>query len=291
MTNIQYTLLSRTDKLPLTCSRAGNCCHGNKVLLNPWELACLANEKKISTREFRNMYTEWSGVRLLFNGVVGYNGKRVCNQYIDEIGCSIHIARPLACRLFPLGRQIQNGETVYMHQGEVFPCMEGCSEVLNLPYCSVTEYLIGQQTEKWELAQNTYLEVVQLLADNAFELLLDSGLAESGDKETLQQWRIMANESPEQLAERIGQEWLDQLTIPELGIDIQQPQQFCEQHVMLLQEKLQTSFGNAQTLEELHEAAALVMALALLLSVTVGAEPRLLVSHWIDIAKSNGAQE
>jgi uncharacterized protein len=230
-------------------------------------------------------------VRLWFNGAVGYNGKRACSQYVDGTGCSVHVARPLACRLFPLGRQIQNGETVYMHQGEVFPCLEDCGEVLNLPYCSVSEYLVGQQTERWEVAQNTYLELAQLLADIAFELLLDSGLAESGNKGTLQQWRLMANESPEQLAERVGQKWLDQLTIPNLDIDTQQPQLFCEQHVIMLQQQLQASFGNAQTFEEIQEAAVVVMALALLLSIAVGADPRLLASHWIDIAKNNGAQE
>ena len=288
---MQNTILKLSNELPLTCSRAGNCCHGNKVLLNPWELACLAGKKKISAREFRNSYTEWCGVRLLFNGKVGYNGKQACAQYADETGCSVHIARPLACRLFPLGRQIQNGETVYMHQGETFPCLEGCSEVLNLPYYSVTEYLIEQQTEKWELAQNTYLELVQQLADIAFELLLDSDLAASGDKATLQQWRLMANETPEQLAKRIGEKWLDLLTIPDLNPDILRPQLFCEQHIILLQEQLQVSFGNAQTMKELQEAAVLVMALALLLSVAVGAEPHSLISHWLDIAKSNGAQE
>ena len=288
---MQNTILKLSDELPLTCSRAGNCCHGNKVFLNPWELACLAGEKKISASEFRNLYTEWCGVRLLFNGTVGYNGKQACGQYADGTGCGVHIARPLACRLFPLGRQIQNGETVYIHQGETFPCLEGCSEVLNLPYYSVTKYLIGQQTERWELAQNTYLELVQLLANIAFELLLDSGLAASGDKATLQQWRLMSNETPEQLAKRIGEKWLDLLTIPDLNPDILRPQLFCEQHIILLQEELQATFGNVQTMKELQEAAVLVMALALLLSVAVGAEQRSLISHWIDIAKSNGAQE
>jgi hypothetical protein len=210
---------------------------------------------------------------------------------VNGAGCSLHAARPLACRLFPLGRQIQNNQTIYMHQGETFPCIEGCAEVLNLPYCSVEEYLTDQKTANWEMAQNAYLEVVQLLADVAFELLLDSGLAESGDKETLQQWRLMANASPEQLAARIGQQWLDQLTIPDLYTDIQQPQLFYEQHVTMLQEQLQASFGNAQTFNELREASTAVMALALLLAVAVGADPRLLANHWIDVAKNNGAQE
>ncbi len=288
MTN---TILKLSDELPLTCSRSGNCCHGNKVLLNPWELACLASEKKISTREFRDLYTEWSGVRLLFNGAVGYKGKLACSQYTNGTGCSVHAARPLACRLFPMGRQIQNGETVYMHQGEVFPCLEGCDEVLNLPYLTVNKYLFEQQTERWEVAQNAYLELLQLLADIAFELLLDSGLAESDNKTTLQQWRLMANESSAQLAKRIDQKWLENLIIPNLAHDSLQPEVFCKQHAILLQEQLQASFGNAQTFEELHKASVLVMALALQLSISIGAEPRLLVSYWVDIAKNNGAQE
>lgn len=291
MTNNLHIVLNPSDVLPLTCSRSGNCCHGNKVLLNPWELACLANEKKLSTREFRDLYTAWSGIRLWFNGNVGYNGKQACNLYATGTGCSVHVARPLACRLFPLGRQIRNGETIYMHQGEVFPCLEGCNEVLDLPYISVADYLVEQQTKSWEVAQNAYLEVVQLLADIAFELLLDSGLAESDDKETLRQWRLMANESPEQLADRIGPEWLDYLTIPDLSSNIQQPQLFCEQHAAILQEQLQATFGNAQTVEELQKATVTVMALALFLSVAVGANPRLLASHWIEIAKNNGARE
>lgn len=291
MTDIRYTLLNKTDKLALTCSRSGNCCHGNKVLLNPWELACLASEKGISVREFRDLYTEWSGVRLRFKGKVGFNGKQACSQYADERGCSVHVARPLACRLFPLGRQIQNGESTYMYQGDVFPCLDGCAEVLNLPFLSVSKYLIGQQTERWEIAQNAYLELLQTLADIAFELLLESGLAKSDRNATLQQWQLMGNESPDQLAERIGQNWLNNLTIPVISHNIHQPELFCNQHALLLQEHLQASFGNAHTVEELHKATVLVMALALLLSISIGTEPRLLVNHWIDIARNNGAQE
>ena len=49
------TKLRIQDSLPLTCSRGGTCCHGNTVLLNPWELARLAQEKKITPREFRDL--------------------------------------------------------------------------------------------------------------------------------------------------------------------------------------------------------------------------------------------
>ncbi|MFT7011938.1 MAG: hypothetical protein ACJAWR_001962, partial [Flavobacteriales bacterium] len=42
------TKLNLEDKLPLTCSRTGTCCHGKTVWLNPWELALISREKKIS---------------------------------------------------------------------------------------------------------------------------------------------------------------------------------------------------------------------------------------------------
>lgn len=287
---MQNTTLNLSDTLPLTCSRSGNCCHGNKVLLNPWELAYLAAEKHVSTTEFRNLYTEWRGVRLKFAGAVRYNEKQACNLYLNAKGCSVHIARPLACRLFPLGRQIQNNEIIYMYQGEQFPCLEGCSEVLDLPKLSVSEYLIEQQTEKWEVAQNNYLEIVQLLADVAFDLLLDSELAHAANTKTLTQWRLMANESPLQLAERIDMDWLDLLITPDIKHNILQPQAFCEQHATLLRQKLQTTIACTTTTEELEQVTILTMAMSLLLAVAVGAEPYLLANHWINIAISNGAK-
>ena len=91
-----------------------------------------------------------------------------------------------------------------MHEGNEFPCLEGCPEVSGLPHLTVGEYLKGQVTDKFEKAQDAYLDLMQNLADIAFELLLDTGLAESGDTKTLPLWRKMGNELPEVLADRIG---------------------------------------------------------------------------------------
>ena len=288
---MENTALLLSDMLPLTCSRAGSCCHGNKVLLNPWELASLAGAKGISVEQFRDTYTEWNGLRLKFNGASGYQGKQACSQYITGQGCSVHVARPLACRLFPLGRQIQNGETIYIHQGTTFPCLEGCDEVLNLPYLKVSDYLDEQKKHEWEIAQNNYLELVQLLADLAFGLLLDPVLIQAGDKNSLQQWRLMASESTEGLARRIGTEWLNALTVPSVESVNMSPQLFYDHHVQQIQQLLQASFNSIQTISELSQAAVKVMALALFLSVSVGAEPQLLANLWIETAILNGAQE
>lgn len=286
---MQTTKLSIQSILPLTCARIGACCHGNQVLLNPWELFCLANEKKITPREFRDLYCENGGTRLRFNGKVDRRGKSACSQYIDNFGCSVHLGRPLACRLYPLGRQIQSNEVHYMFQGDEFPCLDGCPEVLELAQLSVGEYLKGQITAQFEKAQDGYLELMQNIADMAFELLLETGLAGSGDQKTLPLWRKMGNELPEELAERIGHEWLDCLLIPEILDD--DPIIFTQKHNDLLQLKAQEKFGALQTNQELHEASVLLMGVALHLARGLGANPINLAEHWIATAKNHGAQE
>ena len=281
------TKLSLKDTLPLTCTRIGTCCHGNQVLLNPWELFRIAKEKKNTPRQFRDLYCDMGGTRLLFNAKKDSRGKAACSQYTDDFGCSVHIGRPLACRLFPLGRQIQNNEVQYIHQGDEFPCLDGCSNVVNLPHLSVGEYLEGQVTDDYEKAQDTYLELMQNLADIAFELLLDSGLAESGDTKTLELWRVMGNEVSEVLVERIGGEWIDYLTIPEIIED--DSILFTQKHNDLLQFKIQEKFGDLQTNQEFHNGSVLVMGLAIHLARALGANPEALTEHWIDIAKQHGA--
>ena len=285
------TKLTLNDKLPLTCSRTGTCCHGKIVLLNPWELACLAREKKMTPREFRDLYCEAGGIRLRFDGEPGWKGLQACSQYIAGFGCSVHLGRPLACRLYPLGRQIQSEQVHYMYQGDTFPCLEGCPEVSGLPQLSVGEYLKGQTTEKFEKAQDEYLDMVQNIADIAFVLLLDTGLAKSGDKETVPLWRKMGSELPEALAERIGPEWLDCLMLPKIPCDPEDPTAFAQKHYELLQAKAQEKFGALQDMQEFHEASVLLMGAALHLARGIGADPEGLAEHWIGIAKNNGALE
>ncbi|MEI7503318.1 MAG: YkgJ family cysteine cluster protein [Paludibacter sp.] len=276
--------------MPLTCSRRGNCCQGNLVMLNPYELACLAREKHVTPREFRDLYTDFGGIRLRFDGQPGWKNKKACSQYIQDFGCSVHLGRPLACRLFPIGRQIQSDEVNYMFQGETFPCLDGCPEVLELEQLTVCEYLKGQQTQAYETAQNEYLQLMQNLADIAFELLLDSGLAASGDTETLPLWRILGSELPEVLAERIGPEWMNSLMIPEITVDTENPISFAVQHNDLLQMKVQEHFGTLQTSPELHYACCLIMGVALHLARGLGANPEILAEHWIATAKQHGAK-
>lgn len=288
---MQTTKLSTQSILPLTCSRTGTCCHGKMVLLNPWELVCLAKEKTTTPREFRDLYCDFGGILLRFNGKIGWKNQPACSLYTDNFGCSVHLGRPLACRLYPLGRQIQSKKVDYIFKGDAFPCLEGCPEVVELPQLTVGEYLKGQISDKFEQAQDEYLELMQDIADIAFELLLDSGLAESGDKETLPLWRKMGCELPEKLAETIGQEWIDCLMIPEISSDAEDPVRFVQKHKELLLLEVQEKFGALQTNQELHEASVLIIGIALHLARGIGANPESIAEHWINTAKKHGAQE
>jgi Fe-S-cluster containining protein len=288
---MQITTLSNESILPLTCSRSGSCCFGKAVMLNPWELLRFSAEKKITPREFRDLYTEFGGIQLIFDGKSDKKGQKACSQYIDDFGCSVHQGRPLACRLYPLGRKVQFNKAHYIYEGSIFPCLTDCAEVLELPKLSVGEYLKGQDADPFEKAQDEYLLIMQNIADIAFELLLDSGLAESGDTKTLSVWREMGNELPEILSERIGSEWIDYLMIPEIINVIDYPIDFANQHNDLLQLKAQEKFGEIKTLQELHEASVLIMGVALHLARGLGADTKEIAEHFIETAKSNGAQE
>lgn len=260
-------------------------------MLNPWELLQFSIEKKVTQKEFRDLYTDFGGIRLTFDGKEDKKGQKSCSQYIENKGCSVHLGRPLACRLYPLGRQIQFNKAQYMFEGNQFPCLTDCAEVLDLPKLSVGDYLKGQRASPFENAQDAYLQVMQNIADIAFELLLDSGLSDSGDTQTLQLWRKVGNETPDLVAKRIGKDWMDSLTIPEITTNLNNPVAFAQQHNDLLLEKAQKTFRNIASLKELQEASVLMIAIALHLAKGLGANPKEIADHWIATAKSHGAKE
>lgn len=289
------TRLALTDSLPLTCSRDGACCHGNRVCLNPWELACLATAKGLKPFDFRDRYCEFGGIRLRFDitadSATVWKGLPECNMYVPDCGCSVYGSRPLVCRLYPFGRMRTGNELQYMHQGKNFPCVVSCPAVLNLPYQTVANYLLGQEVMAGEIAQDNYLEIMQQLADYAFILLLESGLASSGDQLTLRLWRKLGKNDPEQLAKYIGTEWINHLMLPDIGDLLNDPAAFACRHSEMLESQFQVSFSNLSDFAAIREASGLMMGLALHLGCGLGANPAELAEHWIVTAKELGARE
>ena len=284
------TVLAASDCLPLTCSRSGTCCHGKAIWLNPWELARLAAGRGISARDFRDRFTTDGGLRLRVDGPAGWRGLPQCSQYAADSGCTVHAHRPLACRLYPLGRRRQRENSQYFHEGSDFPCDDGCPEVRALPALTVATYLSGQQVADGEAAQDAYLEVMQDLAEGALVLLLDSGLAASGDRLTLPRWRTLGDLLPAQRAATLPTEWFDLLTVPP-GLSADDAVEiFVRQHKDLLQTQAQTHFATSNNSTLLHEASCLMMALSLHLGRSLGIETPELAERWIQVARSHGAQ-
>lgn len=282
-------MLQRNSVLPLTCSRSGSCCHGNLVRLNPWELTQLAYSKGCSTRFFRDHFTSASGSILSFTSETTFKGKNACNLYQQGKGCSVHPNRPLACRLFPLARHIQHETVEYIFQGDEFPCLTNCPEVIDLPEMSVEHYLKGQETTKYEFAHDAYLEVMQNCADMALTIVLETELINDTKFHTLSCWDELANLQPENWAIQLGNEWIDLLMTPEIQASPQDPSGFIEEHNDLIQAKAQAHFAQLNSLKELHYQAVDIMALTLFLAHLLGADVRGLMDWWIEIAKENGA--
>lgn len=277
------TLLRLSDRLPLTCSRKGICCHGNQVMVNPWELHRLAFEKQISAREFRDLFCDWNGILLKFNGEKDHRGKTACSQYIDNFGCSLHNGRPLACRLFPIGRQIQNENINYIFQGQTFPCLNGCPEVEDLPQVTVSDYLIGQHSELFEHAQDAYLELMQNIAEIALMLLLDTGLDSTFDQYIRKEWQKLGLESPNISAKRIGEKWLDYLILPAIQFDVKNPKGFIATHENLLLEQVQYEIDELTKMHEIAEFSVQVMAMALFIGKAIGADVDALSKMWSEV--------
>jgi len=291
-----FVRVTSDDRLPLTCSRGGTCCHGNRIGVNPWELATLAGARGLTPTAFRERFTSEGGTVLRFDGPPDARGLAACSQYASEVegnaaGCVVHVARPLACRLYPLGRRQQSGAATYMHLGKTFPCLAGCPSVATLPQRTVAEYLASQDVAWAEAAHDAYLEVMQHLADAALVLLLDSGLAATGDRLTLRRWRKLGGSTADQRIAAIGPTWLDRLTTPALDVSPTAPDAFVAAHLSALQATAQAELASLSDAAAIRDAAVLMMALALHLGRALGTESAPLADHWIATARANGARE
>jgi hypothetical protein len=336
------------DVLPLTCTRGGSCCHGHLVRVNPWEvarLACVDGEAGAdATREavkaFRAACVSGCGTTLRFDApadarnrsrggaVVGPDGTRsfgACRLHAAGQGCTRHEARPLACRLYPLAR-VSRGEADassglagpvrgarYAVRGAAFPCLSGCPEVRDAPQLRVADYLAGQDTAAAEAAHDAYLGLVAELGDGALVLLLDSGLAASGDRRTLAAWRALSQRdaAARAAAMPVGWgAWEEALLSPpvafrEAGAVVgpggtrsggeegpptaASAARFVEAHAEHLRQATQAAFGACSDADGLHAAAVTMMGLAWLLADTLGASVPELAAAWIRTAKAHGA--
>lgn len=273
--------LEPEDRLPLTCSRRGTCCHGKDIRITPWELALLAQARGVAPAVFREAATDDAGTRLRCDGPAGWQGLPACAMYDAAGGCSVHASRPLACRLYPLGRALDRGRERFFHEGRRLPCLDGgCPEVVDLPMLRVREYLGQQGIAPFTAVRDDYLEVAQDLAEGAFVLVFDSGLDRVGGADWRRAWRAAAQGGPAAWRSALSPEWHDLVTAP--GIAVREDGRgWCAAHRELLRGRAQAGFAILREPVALSEASARMLGGALLLIHGVGGDATEVGRRWL----------
>jgi uncharacterized protein len=277
-------ILAQDDLLPLTCTRSGTCCHGKDIRITPWELAVMAKACGLTTEVFQRTRTADGGTRLAMHGASAWRGLRACTMYDPASGCTVHPARPLACRLYPLGRERQGERVRYMHEGRRFPCLDGCPDVETLPRLTVGAYLASQAIAGFDSVRDAYLEIAQDVAEGAFVLVFDSGLAQSGNTAWQQAWRQSIHGGVSAWVASLGEDWHARVMTPPLALPLDDGVHWASAHADLLQSHAQSTFAALRDPDSLSVASTTMLAAALLLLHAVGGDAPAIGGRWLSRA-------
>jgi Fe-S-cluster containining protein len=259
------SVLAPDQSLPLTCTREGVCCYGPQVWINPWELAVIARGLGLEPRLARQRLTDHGGLRLRHDGGRDQEGRMACALYRPGQGCGVHPQRPLACRLFPLGRGRRDGVPFYYHDPAGIPCLQRCPAAARLPHLTVAEYVRGQQVALHERAHDAYAARCYGLALAAATIVrLEPSLRPA----LLDAHAHLAALDAAQRAALPGPGWTDTLTLLPPDAPLDQPEESARLHAQAIAERIAERHR-----EDLAAAARTYLGLALRLAPAVGADP------------------
>lgn len=252
------------DVLHLTCVRGGGCCHAKQIAVTPWEIARLARATGLSAAQARDDLTTAGGTRLLTDGPDDGRGHAAC-RLLGAQGCSVHADRPLACRLFPLGRNLSEGRAVY-HMPAQHRCADLCPEVLAQPRRRVGEWLQQQDVADGEVAHDAYGRLVCALLSHAGQL--------AEGEEFASELRLRAALDPGRRAALLPRPWFELATAPDLPELVHDPATFVLAHAERIFGAAVAGFAGAPP------RAALVLAtVALQLGEPLGIPAPAAVAH------------
>jgi Fe-S-cluster containining protein len=100
--------LTRTSRYSYACHACNRCCRNYRIQVNPYEVLTLARHLGLSTTAFIAEYLEQGPY-------LAHKDSGAC-VFLGPSGCAVHPARPLVCRVYPLGREISaSGEERFLH--------------------------------------------------------------------------------------------------------------------------------------------------------------------------------
>lgn len=154
-------ILTEADRLGLSCLGErcpSNCCTKSApIVLNPYEIALIC---KASGTAYDDLLDVVDTDRANGLPLVLLPRDPACHFW-DGKGCTIYNARPLACRLFPIGRVFEGCQSHI-----VLPSVNSCPGLSTDPASTVSDYLAGQDTALLIRMADHWIEFV-----SAMELL------------------------------------------------------------------------------------------------------------------------
>jgi len=154
-------VLAEDDLLQLLCGTGGcasNCCKASApIVLNPYEIALISRESNMSYEDLLDIVDtdRAAGFPLIL-----LPRDPVCHFWTEK-GCRIYNARPLACRLFPIGRVYDGIRSRF-----VLPGRNICTGLAPEPARTVGDYLKTQDVALQIRMADRWIEFV-----NEIELL------------------------------------------------------------------------------------------------------------------------
>jgi Fe-S-cluster containining protein len=137
---------ARAEAFGYTCNRCLSCCKNMDVPVDPYESARLARHLGISTSQFRQEFT-----RDNLGNMLAHQENSDC-VFLGENGCTVYSDRPLACRLYPLCREITPGDEEIFTHLEPKPTTAG----LYSQNGTIEDYLAKQDIAPYVLASDEY---------------------------------------------------------------------------------------------------------------------------------------
>lgn len=148
-------ILKPGDPFQLTCDAAGcgsNCCTKSApIVLNPYEIALICRESGMYYEDLLDVVDTGRAKGFPLVMLPRYPA---CFFWTDS-GCRIYQARPLACRLYPLGRVFENGESHIVR-----PAVNVCSGLAAGPAGTVADYIAGQRADTQIRMADKWIEFV-----------------------------------------------------------------------------------------------------------------------------------
>lgn len=148
-------VLGPGDPFEVSCDSNGcraNCCTKSApIILNPYEIALVCRESHMSYEDLLEIVDT---DRASSFPLVMLPRDPACHFWTGK-GCGIYRGRPLACRLYPLGRVFEQGTSYIVH-----PELNICSSLSASPSGTVSDYLASQDVDLQITMADRWIEFV-----------------------------------------------------------------------------------------------------------------------------------